>query len=232
MVGIPDARSWSPESLELVRRLVVQAVFGLGVTRKDAAAMYGVSENTIGEWCAAFKQFGEESFSVETSGRRMGSGCTYAPRGETPVLEFPKTRIAQNMITSVTPTGDLKWWVYSGTMTAERFIEWLGMLLEDAPKKIFLFIDSHPAHTSKAVEQWVCERQDRIELIWLPRYSPEHNPDEFLNNDVKQNLKNAPLPNDTPAFHDTLTNILSEIAQYPNRSKGYFQQSPIAPRFQ
>ena len=63
-----------------------------------------------------------------------------------------------------------------------------------------------------------------MEITWLPRYSPEYNPDEFLNNDLKANLKNKPLPEDTPAFARTIRTILDQIASLPERVKGYFRQ--------
>ncbi len=59
--------------------------------------------------------------------------------------------------------------------------------------------------------------------MWLPRYSPEYNPEEFLNNDLKTSLKNHPLPKDTPSFSKTIRNILDEIRSLPERIQSYFQ---------
>ena len=42
--------------------------------------------------------------------------------------------------------------------------------------------------------QWVETHKDQVELFYLPAYAPEHNPDEYLNNDLKQHLKNMPRP--------------------------------------
>ena len=58
------------------------------------------------------------------------------------------------------------------------------------------------------VSLWLEGRESEIELRWLPRYSPELNPDEFLNNDLKQSLQNEPMPQNTPAFRDTIRRIL------------------------
>ncbi len=33
-----------------------------------------------------------------------------------------------------------------------------------------------------------------IELCYLPAYAPDHNPDEYLNNDLKQKLRQRPQP--------------------------------------
>jgi len=70
-----------------------------------------------------------------------------------------------------------------------------------------------------------------VEVVWLPRYSTEHNPSEFLNNDVKQNMKNEPLPGDTSDFRATLERILNKISGFPDRIKGFFRHSQIAEVF-
>jgi transposase len=142
-------------------------------------------------------------------------------------LEVPKTRIQQNLISSVTPDGEMTYQLFSGTMNSRKFIEYLEQLIVSTDKKVFLMIDRHPAHTANMVQDWVQEHADEIEITWLPRYSPEYNPDEFLNNDLKANLKNKPLPENTPAFADTIHKILDEIADLPERIKGYFRQAKL-----
>jgi len=116
-------------------------------------------------------------------------GTSYAPKGETPVQEVPKTHIEQDVISSVTPDGDLLYWAFPGTMKAEKFIDFLEHLVSEASDKIIVFADRHPAHEAQAVEEWLEGRESQIEVEWLPRYSPEYNADEFLNNDLKQVLK-------------------------------------------
>jgi transposase len=152
-------------------------------------------------------------------------GTSYAPEGETPVLEVPKTHIEQNVISSVTPDGDLLYWAFPNTMNAEKFITFLEHLVSEASGKIIVFADRHPAHDAQAVEDWLKGRETQIELEWLPRYSPAYNADEFLNNDLKQVLKNEPMPKSASAFRETICNILDWIASAPDRVKGYFEQT-------
>jgi hypothetical protein len=152
-------------------------------------------------------------------------GTSYAPKGETPVQEVPKTHIEQDVISSVTPEGDLLYWTFPGTMKAEKFITFLEHLVSEATGKIIVFADRHPAHEAQAVEDWLEGRDSQIELEWLPRYSPEYNADEFLNNDLKQVLENEPMPQDASAFRETICDILDGIASMPERVKGYFRQT-------
>ena len=154
-------------------------------------------------------------------------GTSYAPKGETPVQEVPKAHIEQDVISSVTPDGDLLYWAFPGTMKAEKFITFLEHLVSEASSKIIVFADRHPAHDAKAVEDWLEGRESQIEVEWLPRYSPEYNADEFLNNDLKQVLKNEPMPQSTSAFRETICGILDWIASMPDRVKGYFEQTEV-----
>jgi transposase len=154
-------------------------------------------------------------------------GTSYAPKGETPVQEVPKSHIEQDVISSVTPDGDLLYWAFPGTMKAEKFIAFLKHLVSEASGKIIVFADRHPAHEAQAVEEWLEGRESQIEVEWLPRYSPEYNADEFLNNDLKQVLKNEPMPQSTSDFRETICGILDWIASMPDRVKGYFEQTEI-----
>jgi transposase len=154
-------------------------------------------------------------------------GRSYAPKGNTPVQEVPKAHIEQDVISSVTPDGDLLYWAFPGTMKAEKFIDFLEHLVSEASGKIIVFADRHPAHDAKAVEEWLTGRESQIEVEWLPRYSPEYNADEFLNNDLKQVLKNEPMPQSTSAFRETICGILDWIASMPDRVKGYFEQTQV-----
>jgi hypothetical protein len=140
-------------------------------------------------------------------------------------LEVPKTHIEQNVMSSVTPDGELFYWPFPETMTAPKFIDFLEQLGAEATTKLIVFADRHPAHEAKAVQAWLEGRDSQIELHWLPRYSPAYNPDEFLNNDLKQELENEPMPERTPELRDTIDQILDRIAGMSDRIRGYFKQA-------
>jgi transposase len=165
-----------------------------------------------------------DEVGVKTSDQ---TGTSYAPKGETPVQEVPKSHIEQDVISSVTPDGDLLYGAFRGTMTAEKFIDFLEHRVSEASGKIIVLTDRHPAHEAKAVEDWLEGRESQIELEWLPRYSPEYNADEFLNHDLKQVLKNEPMPQSPSAFRETICGILDGIASMPDRVQGYFEQMEV-----
>jgi len=113
-------------------------------------------------------------------------GRSYAPKGKTPVLYIHGgTRKQVSMVSTVTNQGKVRWMIIDGAFNSDRFIEFLKYLVKDADKKIHLILDNLGVHHSKPVKEWVEEHKKQIELHFLPSYSPELNPDEKLNADLK-----------------------------------------------
>src|SRR6202044_381689 len=83
--------------------------------------------------------------------------------------------------------GSLRFMIFDDTFTKEVFLTFLERLIRKATSKIFLIVDNHKVHHAKQVKAWVEENKDKIEIFYLPAYSPELNPDELLNQDVKSN---------------------------------------------
>ena len=113
-------------------------------------------------------------------------GRSYAPTGETPVLVRPAARVSQSMISSLTNQGKLRFMIYDGALRAATFLTLLRRLVKDVGRKLCVIVDNLRVHRARLVTAWATQNKDRIELFYLPPYAPEHNPDEFLNNDVKQ----------------------------------------------
>ena len=116
------------------------------------------------------------------------SGTTWAKRGETPVVRSTAKRDKVNMISAISPKGEMRFMVFAGKMDAPQFIEFRQRLLPGAERPVFLIVDGHPVHKSRAVKAWLKDanaQQDRIRLFFLPPYSPELNPDELVWNHIK-----------------------------------------------
>ena len=93
-----------------------------------------------------------------------------------------------NMIATITNQGKVRWMIYTGKMNAALFIVFLTRLIAGATKKVFLIVDHLSVHEAAAVDEWLADRKDRIEVFYLPKYAPERNPDEYLNCDLKANI--------------------------------------------
>jgi transposase len=113
------------------------------------------------------------------------AGTTWAPRGNTPVVHTTGARFGLNLISAVSPRGELRFMIVKGRMTAAKFIDFLKRLLHGFDRPIYLIVDGHPTHRAQKVKKFVHATEGRLHLFYLPPYSPELNPDEL----VWRNLK-------------------------------------------
>lgn len=114
-------------------------------------------------------------------------GRSYGRRGETPVIPGTGQRFGCNMISAITNRGRLNFMVFNRLFRVDVFLDFLKRLVRQAERKVFLIVDGHPVHRSGKAKAWLKKNDHRICLFFLPAYSPELNPDEMLNQDVKSN---------------------------------------------
>jgi transposase len=116
------------------------------------------------------------------------AGRSWAPVGQTPVIKRTGKRFRVNMISAISNAGMLRFRLFVGSFSGPVFIDFLGRLLRDmGGRKVHLIVDGHPVHRAKLVSAWVGRHAEQIQLHFLPGYSPELNPVELLNHDVKAN---------------------------------------------
>lgn len=154
-------------------------------------------------------------------------GRGYAPKGRTPVLRRTAKKISTSMISAVNNRGLMRFMCFTGALNADLFIGFLRRLIKGAPSKQFLIVDNLRVHHSKKVGQWVEAHKAEIELFFLPAYAPEHNPDEYLNNDLKQKLKNRPRPDTHAELVKGTTAVLRSLQRRPNSIKAYFHHKDV-----
>jgi transposase len=107
-------------------------------------------------------------------------------------------------------------------MDGALFIGFLGRLLRGATRKIYLIADRLKAHDTAAVRQWLAEHKDRIELVPLPTYSPELNADEYLNNDMRGNVKAVVLPHNKKELRSLIQTFMRKLLHLPDHVMSYF----------
>jgi transposase len=154
-------------------------------------------------------------------------GRSFAPKGKTPVLPRPAARVSQSMISSLTNRGTLRFMVYDGALTAATFLVFLRRLVQGAGRKLFVIVDNLRVHRAKRVTAWTRANAERIELFYLPPYAPEHNPDEFLNNDVKQAMARQPVPRDKASLKAGLTSYMRGLQRRPAKVRAFFQAATV-----
>ena len=154
-------------------------------------------------------------------------GRTYAPRGQTPVVRRTARRITQSMISAVSNRGLMRFMFYQGALNADRFIAFLRRLSQDAGQKVFLIVDNLKVHHAAKVKCWVAAHAHAIELFYLPAYAPDHNPDEYLNNDLKQKLRQQPQPASQDELLKNTRAVLRAIQRSPRRIQAYFKPPAV-----
>ena len=154
-------------------------------------------------------------------------GRSYAPKGRTPVVARPATRIARSMIAAVSNRGLMRFMLYEGALNAAGFIAFLRRLVRDVGRKVFLIVDNLKVHKAGKVQAWVASHAHEVELFHLPSYAPDHNPTEYLDNDLKQQLRQQPQPGSKEELIGRTRSVLRTIQRSPERVRAYFRPEPV-----
>jgi len=171
-----------------------------------------------------------EIYWGDETGLRGGDvrGRGFAPRGQTPVVKATAKYENLSMVSAITNKGKVSWMIVEGTINAERFIEFTTGLCKDSRKKIFLVLDNLKVHHSKPVKNWLVGKEKKIELFFLPAYSPDLNPDEHVNADLKQGV-GAKVPVRTKeALHKAAHSHMEMLKSNPSRIQKYFKDPAIS----
>jgi len=155
-------------------------------------------------------------------------GRSYAPRGETPAIKLHPRCQRVNLISSVTNQGKVRFMVYKNKMNSQTMIKFMDRLIKDADKKIFLIVDNLKVHHSYIVKDWLKKHEDVIELFFLPSYSPELNPDEYLNCDLKGGVHSAVPARTKEELKQKAISHLRKLQKLSGRVEKYFKHPKIA----
>ncbi len=150
-----------------------------------------------------------------------------AMRAGKPRPRMCRTRIRADQISTITNHGKVRFMTYLGTMTAALFLVFLSRLLRSTTGKVFLIVDRLRAAATPAVQARVAAHQERIEVFYLPRYSPELNPDEYLNNDLKGQVNATGLPHDKVEVRSHIQEFMRRLLHLPEHVMNYFQHPSV-----
>src|SRR5919202_6383781 len=149
-------------------------------------------------------------------------GRGYAPRGRTPLVRVCHKRARLSLVSAVANKGELRWMVADGAVNAPTFIRFLQRLVRDARRKVFLILDRLKVHRARLIQDWLVAHQAEIEAHYLPAYSPELNPDEGVNADLKQAVtRKAPARSRQQLMRAALSHMHS-LSKQPRRIRSIF----------
>lgn len=152
----------------------------------------------------------------------------FSPKGQTPVIRLNAKKSSINMISAITNRGKTRFMLYDESFTAEVFIKFLGRLIKDAERKVFLILDNHRVHHSKKVKAWLEAHKENIELFFLPPYSPELNPDEYLNGNLKQKIRSGIPARSQNDLEKKTRSFMKTLQKRPKHVRGFFCHPSVA----
>lgn len=169
--------------------------------------------------------WGDETSIMNTDVR----GRSYSPRGKTPETRAVwGKREKFSMISTVTNRGKCRWMMIDGAFNSDRLIAFMELLVKDAGRKVFLVLDNLRVHHSKPVKRWLMRHTDEIEVFFLPSYSPELNPDERLNADLKHKITTTAPSRTRRKLEAVVIQHMELIERSPERVIKYFGDPHIS----
>lgn len=151
------------------------------------------------------------------------SGTTWAKRGQTPVVTTTGARFSLNIISAVSARGDMRFMTVKGTVNGKVFVDFLKRLMASFDRPVHLIVDGHPSHKAKVVSRYVAASDGRLNLHFLPGYSPELNPDEQVWNDLKNNRLGRMAITGPDQMKSAVISHLQSLQRRPERVQSFFQ---------
>jgi transposase len=131
------------------------------------------------------------------------------------------------MVSAIDNRGHMAFKMFEGSFTSTVFIDFMRRLVKQAKRKVFLIVDNLRVHSSSNVLRWVKQHARGIRLFYLPKYSPDLNPDEYLNNDVKSNAAGRRRARDKSGFKANISAYLRSTQKQPEIVKRLFQERHV-----
>lgn len=155
------------------------------------------------------------------------TGTTYGKIGERPVVESTGANFGVNIVSAVTRDGILRFSVLKSTFNSEALIQFLEHLLQNEKRKVYVVLDNHPSHNSRKVQDFVLAQGGKLELVFLPTYAPETNPDEWVWKEAKSALKGA-LLHTREELRKKTQRVMMSLARLRNKILQIFKAPDLA----
>lgn len=104
---------------------------------------------------------------------------TWAPKGETPVLQYA---FGWKHLSVIAGASFVRFYFrfFPGSIKAPQIVEFLRALRASIGRRLLSVWDGLRAHRSRLVSQYVAAQRGAIAVEFLPPYAPELNPVEYI----------------------------------------------------
>lgn len=224
--------------LKMPIRTVREYLKRWGMTpQKPAKRAYEQSPKAVPEWLdqeypeihAKAKAENAEIYWGDETGLRNDSQHErgYAPKGKTPVVRLNAKRERTNMISAITNQGKVRFRMYDGTINADILIDFCQRLIKSAKRKVILILDNLRVHHAKIFKAWLAKHENEVEVFYLPAYSQELNPDEYLNCDLKARVHSGKPARNKRQLKSKAMSHMRMLQKRPERVRKYFKHEKI-----
>jgi len=225
-------------SLEMPIRTVGEYLKRWGFTpQKPVKRAYEQSSEAVKKWLKtdypliasrakeekAEIHWGDET-GIQTGANRVRG---FAPKGEKPIVNVVVKKSHVSMISAITNQGKVRFMMYRDAMNSELLIKFMTRLIKDAGRKVFLILDNLRVHHGKNVKQWLGEHKDQIEVFYLPSYSPELNPDEYLNSNLKTKVHSGIPIRNWKYLEMKTRSFMRTLMKRPAHVRSYFKHPKV-----
>ena len=165
----------------------------------------------------------DETGIQSSSNRERG----FAPRGTPPTLPVDVKKVRINMISAISNNGRTRFMIYRETMTASILIRFMVRLIKEAGRKVYLILDNLKVHHSAAVRKWLTAHEQEIEVFYLPPYSPELNPDEYVNGALKEKVHRGLRARSREALTYKVRSYMRRLSRRPQAVMNFFRYPKV-----
>jgi transposase len=211
----------------------------LGLTpQKPLRRAYERDEEAVQEWVDVVypriqkyaKKTGAEIFWLDEASIRSDDPLqrTWGEKGKTPVVRTSGQRQSINAISALSNSGAFWYHVYEGKFTGEKCIECFSRLIKNRKRPVIMIVDMHPVHKSKKVMDYVESLEGKLEMVFLPPYAPDLNPDELVWNHMRNiGTTKKPLKENESLFNRAIMDLHS-IKRNKKLVKSFFQNETVS----
>ena len=151
----------------------------------------------------------------------------FSPKGKTPEIASYSKIEKINMISAITNHGTCRFMCYEENMTQQLFIDFMERLIKEADRKVLFIVDNLKVHHGKIVKEWLDTHKDAIELFYTSPYSPEINPDEYLNHCLKQNIHSGIIPHTKEQIRNKTEKFMQGLQEEKERVSCFFKHKKL-----
>lgn len=168
--------------------------------------------------------WGDET-GIQTGANRVRG---FAPKGQTPVVRMIAKKSHVSMLSAITNQGKVRFMMYRDAMNSDLLVKFMTRLIKDSEQKVFLILDNLRVHHGKKVKQWLGKNKENIEVFYLPSYSPELNPDEYLNGNLKNKVYSGKPVRSREDIEKKTRSFMRTLVKRPVHVRSYFKHPKVA----